>query len=298
MQINDQTKGGNYKFWEENQILNELQNLIRAGGLTPQATKSLTGTASSSTTTITGVGTLFLSELRVGDLIYQTSNPDIARRIVSITSNLVLTIESAFPSEFSGVACSIYNTTQLQISIPLIIGLEKVDEIVISNDAFVEFIDLDDGYNHKFVFENLTPITDNVQLLSQISRDGGSTYVNTNYTNRFSFGISNTTTRAEYQEASVSTISLSSNDTFQTNSGIGNATGESYSGKLEIINPSDTSNTKKFAYESIYINAGSNLIETKGGSYLTGSQLDYDAIKFYASSGNLNTGKIIHYRYK
>jgi len=98
---------------DDNQVDNEIENVIIKTGLTPEAEKSLTGTASSSGTTITGSSTLFLSELRVGDLFFETSNPAVARRIVSIASNTSLTIASAFPSEFSGVACSVYNTTQL-----------------------------------------------------------------------------------------------------------------------------------------------------------------------------------------
>ena len=120
---------------DDNQVDNEIENVIRGVGLTPEGEKSLTGTASSSTTTITGVGTLFLTQLRVGDLFFETSNPNVARRIVSITSNLVLTIESAFPAEFSAVACSIFNVTQLIEAINLKTGKYFIDGFVPSSGA-------------------------------------------------------------------------------------------------------------------------------------------------------------------
>jgi len=58
--------------------------------------KTLTGTASSSGTTITGVGTLFTSELEVDDYIGNISKG--YRRITTITSNTVIIVDAAFDS--------------------------------------------------------------------------------------------------------------------------------------------------------------------------------------------------------
>lgn len=99
------------------QIINEIQNVIRGAGLTPEAEVSLTGTSSSVGTAVTGSGTAFLTELRVGDLFYKDSAINDVRRVTNIASNVALTVDSAFASDFSGVACSVFNVTQLRTAI-------------------------------------------------------------------------------------------------------------------------------------------------------------------------------------
>lgn len=116
---------------DDTQVDNEIQNVIRAAGLTPTAEVSLTGTSSSVGTAITGVGTLFLSELKVGDLFYKDSAQNDLRRVTNIASDLALTVESAFASDFSGQACSIFNVTQLNEAIATsILSLYNTSSIV------------------------------------------------------------------------------------------------------------------------------------------------------------------------
>jgi hypothetical protein len=176
------------------------------------------------------------------------------------------------------------------------IGIEKVSEIVISNNSYIEFTGLDDGYSYFFIFENIQVATDNVAILAQISRDGGTTYVNSGYNNLFGFVKSGTTSRYEYDGTSEASLVLSSTNTFQTNSGIGNGTGENFNGRIDLINPSDTSNTKLFKVNGTYIDSTGNLVDLGGSGILTGSQSAYNTIKFYAESGNLGSGVIKCYK--
>lgn len=62
----------------------------------------LTGTVTSSSTSVVGVGTLFTPELIVGDYIGNPTNG--YRKVTVITDTLNLTIESSFDNEFSAEA--------------------------------------------------------------------------------------------------------------------------------------------------------------------------------------------------
>lgn len=62
---------------------------------------SLTGTASSSGTTVTGTSTMFTSELRTGDAIRDNAGTEF-RTVATITSDTVLVLDSAFTTALSG----------------------------------------------------------------------------------------------------------------------------------------------------------------------------------------------------
>ena len=63
------------------------------------STVNLTGTVSSSGTTVTGSGTAFTSQLAVGDIILSDSQ---TRRVATITNNTSLTTDAAFSGALSG----------------------------------------------------------------------------------------------------------------------------------------------------------------------------------------------------
>lgn len=68
---------------------------------------TLSGTISASSTTVTGVGTKFQSELKIGDYIYveDSSGEYESRRVTSITNNSTLAIASAFSGTITGKTC-------------------------------------------------------------------------------------------------------------------------------------------------------------------------------------------------
>jgi hypothetical protein len=73
---------------------------------------ALTGTISASTTTITGVGTKFTTQLKVGDYIYVENSVGgfESARVATITSNTVLAIAAAFSGTVTGKAFARHQT--------------------------------------------------------------------------------------------------------------------------------------------------------------------------------------------
>ena len=75
----------------------------------------LSGSISASTTTITGTGSLFLTDLKVGDYISVTiGGTEIRRRVATITSNTSLTIDSSFGVTVAGEVYSRVQTAILE----------------------------------------------------------------------------------------------------------------------------------------------------------------------------------------
>lgn len=64
---------------------------------------SLTGTFSTTQTTVTGTDTAFKTEFAIGDFLVDATNKE-QRRITSILSNTEMTIESAFSADRSNIA--------------------------------------------------------------------------------------------------------------------------------------------------------------------------------------------------
>lgn len=83
-----------------------LASYPEKGVITGTTTKTGTISIPSGSRFVTGVGTLFTSELQVGDYIYATDSGTYGevRKVVSIESDLNCGIESAFSSVISGIS--------------------------------------------------------------------------------------------------------------------------------------------------------------------------------------------------
>ncbi|PNX52009.1 MAG: hypothetical protein BV456_01025 [Thermoplasmata archaeon M8B2D] len=298
MQINDQVIGGNYTFLEENQVLNELQNIIRNVGLTPESSKSLTGTSSSSGTTITGSGTLFTTELKVGDLFYETSKPPIVRRVVSIASDTSLTIASAFPDEFSGVACSILNTTQILSSLFLLISTSnfsvlkfKEKQIISSSVSSFEITDLDPTKSYLIEISELSVNTGNTDLLYTASDDNGSSYKSTGY---YGAGFSNgatASTLAGLNQNNTSSLIMNSQSSGIESAGV--LTNACLGIKIHLFRSDNRLN--KFVAQYVHDAPITNL---EGGTIAGGVRnTDINAVKFAISSGMITNAIIEVYEF-
>jgi hypothetical protein len=178
------------------------------------------------------------------------------------------------------------------------VGIEKIGEFILNNNGYIEFMNLDDGYSHYFTFENIKVATNNTAILAQISVDGGANYVNSGYSNRFSFIVSGNSSQYQYNGVSESGLLLSSKNSFQAGSGVGNGNGKNYCGSLKLFNPANNSNIKLFKSEANYTNSAGNFISVSGGGILGGGQSAYNTIKFYVESGWMVEGRIGRYRYK
>lgn len=92
------------------------------------ASSVLTGTANATTTTsITGAGTLFLTELAVGDKIVANS---LTRTVVSISSNTALTVDSAIT--LSGGESITRYPLEFQVK-----NSSDLTDLIVNNDGFV-----------------------------------------------------------------------------------------------------------------------------------------------------------------
>lgn len=116
-------------------VHDSLVDILRAS-LVAEFNMSLTGTVTSLTTTITGIGTLFTTELNAGDYIGNAIKG--FRRVSSIVSDTSLTIDSAFLTEFAGAAIS---KTDINKGIGKGINLTRVGRLL--RVTFNQSLDLD-----------------------------------------------------------------------------------------------------------------------------------------------------------
>ena len=71
-------------------------------------TTALTGTSSSSGTAVTGSGTTFASEIKVGDIIYANSGE--YREVTEVTNDTALVVDLAFTTDLSGDTVNKFNS--------------------------------------------------------------------------------------------------------------------------------------------------------------------------------------------
>lgn len=171
-------------------------------------------------------------------------------------------------------------------------GRELLEVRTFSTSGNEVFTNLDDGYTHVFLIDEIFFSGSGVYLQANISRDGGSTFVTTAfYHYRITSMISSGTTKDEVNANNSTSLLIISNT---PGWGGNNLVGEIYNGELTCYNPSSSSRFKQFLFNSVY--GSPNAVINQGGGAIRDSQSAYDAIKFSANSGNI-TGKIKHYRY-
>ena len=308
---------------DDNQVDNEIQNVIRNAGLTPTAEVSLTGTSSSVGTAVTGVGTLFLTELRIGDLFYKDSAINDVRRVANIASNLALTVESAFASDFSGQACSIFNVTQLTEALPLSIpdatttqkGISELSTLteakgntggdrVITSDVLNGIINQvhnstfsgastvekswanDSNFNtYEVEINNLSVSNDDTTLYLRVSTDGGSTWKSAAASYKWIMFGSDSGSAAVPVQRSDSDTSLHISQS-GGGTGVGNAANESYACKLIFYRP-DLSKHHKFLGTATWDDTQFLYTVHIGGSYISAAEA-INGIQIYPSVGTIS----------
>ena len=101
-------------------------------------TKSIagTGTISSVDRVVTGVGTLFTTELGVGSVIRSST---FLRRVASITSDTVLTLDRGFPTDLPALTALVYDLRPSEVSVDFsnIVDAEYVDENSVSRPIVI-----------------------------------------------------------------------------------------------------------------------------------------------------------------
>jgi hypothetical protein len=168
-----------------------------------------------------------------------------------------------------------------------------IETQVASSDASLDFDTGFSGYSKIWVmFENVIPATDAVHLRMRVSTDGGSSYLSTNiYTN------------ACYTSADVSSganVGQNSQAQFEVceYSGTGSAANEyGISGELKIYGFNSAAAYKQSNGQIWHAgSSGHWRIFNMGGEIETTTALN--AVQFYFSSGNIESGKISIYGIK
>ena len=214
------------------------------------------------------------------------------RSLVADNTDNFITDPSSIGVTWKFESITVPNATETVRGIDYLGMGQKISETIIDDVAEVVFTGLDDGSSHKFVFENVNPITDDKILRCLVSADGGSTYKNSYlFANKL---ISSADT--EQREASAAATSINicgANNNYR----MGSTSDEGYSGEMTLYNPSDITALKKILWTSTYTASTAALITMIGSAQDTTTS-KIDALKFFMETGNLNTGKIIHYKYK
>ena len=167
---------------------------------------------------------------------------------------------------------------------------EFVSETTIgASDATVEFTDLDSGYDHIFVLEEIRPATDNTNLKMRTSNDTGGSPT-------FDSGASDYQWIYFYDEANQ-TENFGDNDLLLSPPN-GNATNEGMHGVVEVYNPTSSFFTNVFA--SIMGKDTSGQIRRSFSGGYRSSAAAVNAVEFSWLSGNFaaSTGSILHFRRK
>lgn len=120
--------------------------------LTAPAMPTLTGTATSVGTAVTGTGTLFTTELVVGDKIYISgdTSSNASRAVVAIADNTHLTTDSAFSPTLSATTLKRSSAILRQLQPDGSLGL------VVGGDGQIYSYGSNSTYNSGFAFSNRT----------------------------------------------------------------------------------------------------------------------------------------------
>jgi len=154
----------------------------------------------------------------------------------------------------------------------------KLAEAVASNDATIDFEGVINSTYKQYmvVFENVVPVTDDVDLYMRVGTGGTPTYQ----------------TGSVYDTGGTLYDHL-----FITNVGMGSAADEGLSGRSFMYDPSASSHTR-VKNTTIYDRAstGGTIGNDLSGRY--DSTIPVTAIRFYMDSGNIESGTFTLYGFK
>lgn len=167
------------------------------------------------------------------------------------------------------------------------------ETITIDNVAEIEFTNLNDGYQHKFEFINITSSV-NAYMLGVLGNSNG--YVNSGYSyclfGRWSQATSQWITDSYAYEGATVIVLTSDHNNYWYLSNQGSYVDFAIKSDLSI-------NGNQFFEMNSMVNSpqqSGRLMITDGNGMLLGAT-DLDRIKFYLSSGNFTSGIIRHYIY-
>lgn len=159
--------------------------------------------------------------------------------------------------------------------------------IVAANQATVDFVSIIDNTYDEYVIklEEVVLATDNISL-----------YVRTSSNNGVSFdsGASDYSVTSMYTHVSASTVAANNftalDRGFMNADALGNVTQEGFQAVMRLIKPLGNVLRKKIEFRSQFDRASDGVCQVLYGSIIRLSQNQINAIRFYASSGNILSG--------
>lgn len=110
-----------------------------AGTLSVQVNRTGTINASNSSTTVTGSGTLFLSELQVGDVLYNTSN-ELIGTVMTITSNTELSLNTNSAINNASLAFRNERASVTGVGTNFIVDFQVGDKLFNASNTFLGIV--------------------------------------------------------------------------------------------------------------------------------------------------------------
>ena len=168
-------------------------------------------------------------------------------------------------------------------------GLTLVSSQTASASASLEF-SIDSTYDsYIFKFINIHPATDTA-IFQCNGRDGGSSFDATK-TTTFFYSYHNEADTDTVLEYNASYDIAQSTSPFRISNLLGNGNDESYSGTMQLFNPSSTTFVKHFIIRSNMYQSGDYSFDINVAGYFNVTSA-IDGIQFSMSSGNIDSGVI------
>ena len=166
-----------------------------------------------------------------------------------------------------------------------------VSSATASSSASIEFT-LGDYKEYKFFFVNIHPSIDSVSFQFNLSIDSGSNYNVTKTTTEFSAYHNEADTATNLGYNAVNDLAQSTSDQKLSSSNLGNGNDESFSGTLQLFNPSSDAFVKHFISRVSFYHDSNYAIDGFIAGYGNTTNA-IDSVIFRMSSGNIDDGKIL-----
>lgn len=168
-------------------------------------------------------------------------------------------------------------------------GIVKLGTTTVGSPAAaITFVGLSNAYS-SYIFDlyNVVPVTDNVQLVAEVSTDGGSTWIVTNYLDAIRVDFSNGT-------ASIDTSTTAFPLSLVPNNGVSNAAGGGWSGRITLQHPSSGAASKLLAAQGGYLRTGGTIWAlTSMSGIWNGALTAVTAFRLRFASGNVAAGAVV-----
>ena len=248
------------------------------GATTLSSTLGVTGAATlSSTLAVTGAATLS-STLAVTGAVSTTAGVTVGSGFTVSAGDVLLPAGSIASAALAAAPAMVFISTQEA-----------------SSSAAIDFTGLGDTYDHyELVVSNAKPATDDVVANIRVGTGGGPTYQSSGYTWAVAGTVGAGPTALTNGSTSDTLIQMAS---ATAANGVGNASGESWSGTIKFNNP-EASNLFSLYYQAVYNRAADGIVYVVSGAGSYNSVSAVTAIRFLFSSGNIASGRFTLYGYR